>query len=306
MFVLLTNWLANTFLVAGVVLPYIPQARIILEQSDASGWNVLVSLMLIASSLLRCFFWYCKRFDDTLLVQAVISIATQLAMTWVVVFVGRRRGSARGSLVRKHTLLGSLCGGDGGPGTSFDAAALFRGFWRWTDMLSYVIVVAAFTCLLCVTTYLFKGSAIFTEGIGMLALGVEAFVPVPQALQNQIKRSTAGLSVILILCWAAGDMFKTVVFVARGAPLQFLLCGLFQLGVDALLFLQVFVLFPTAAHPASATSLIRLAGEATNFSGAVPVTGPAGRFHAGYSAVDRDRDGTSSSLLEGDISPLSD
>jgi hypothetical protein len=66
------------------------------------------------------------------------------------------------------------------------------------------------------------------------------------------------------------------------------------------------VLFPTAAHPASATSLIRLAGDATNFGGAVPVTGPAGRFHAGYSAVDRDRDGTSSSLLEGDISPLSD
>jgi solute carrier family 66, member 2 len=272
---MLLGLLADGFLILGVVLPYVFQARIILGKGDVGGWSVLTSFLLLTSSLLRCFFWYCKRFDGVLLVQALCSIATQLAMTWIVVHVGNKHasGGSRGILVRRHTLLSSLFSSDSDHHDGVPVAVRFhlnlgaavRGFWRWTDFRSYVIAIAAFTLVLCVTTTLFSNSAIYREGLGVAALGIEALVPVPQAWQNQVTRSTAGLSAVLVLCWAAGDLFKTILFTARSEPLQFLLCGFFQLSVDILLFVQLFVLFPADGKGSTA--------------------GPGGRFDADYRAI---------------------
>lgn len=43
----------------------------------------------------------------------------------------------------------------------------------------------------------------------------------------------------LVFAWFAGDIFKTAFFLFRRAPLQFVLCGLIQLVVDAAVALQM-------------------------------------------------------------------
>jgi hypothetical protein len=48
-------------------------------------------------------------------------------------------------------------------------------------------------------------------------------------------------SISLILNWTAGDVFKTYYFLSTGAPFQFVLCGLVQLAVDALIVVQMWV-----------------------------------------------------------------
>jgi hypothetical protein len=39
--------------------------------------------------------------------------------------------------------------------------------------------------------------------------------------------------------WTCGDIFKTVYFIARSAPVQFWICGMLQIGIDISIFIQV-------------------------------------------------------------------
>lgn len=45
----------------------------------------------------------------------------------------------------------------------------------------------------------------------------------------------------LVGAWAAGDALKTVLFIARKSPIQFLACGIVQLLVDFGIFYQMLI-----------------------------------------------------------------
>ena len=231
MLVTFVNRFLDACLVAGVVWPFIPQGHLMYATKDASGWNTLTSLLLIVSSTLRVFFYYCRAFDEVFLFQALFCIVTQLAMTYIVVRVTQKRAAAasHGALShRSHTLWN---------------AGLSR-FWRWTDAQSYFLAVGLLAAAVYAVSLLCWRSALYREALGTLALGIEAFVPVPQAWQNASRRSTVGLSAVLIICWAFGDAFKTTLAIARSVPVQFILCGSFQLAMDAVLLWQIYVLYP--------------------------------------------------------------
>lgn len=55
-------------------------------------------------------------------------------------------------------------------------------------------------------------------------------------------------SVCMVCLWACGDSFKTSYFVARGSPAQFVLCGVLQLFIDALIFAQIALYSQSAAN----------------------------------------------------------
>lgn len=42
----------------------------------------------------------------------------------------------------------------------------------------------------------------------------------------------------MVLMWTSGDIFKTIYFILENAPLQFLMCGLLQIGLDLAILLQ--------------------------------------------------------------------
>ena len=47
-------------------------------------------------------------------------------------------------------------------------------------------------------------------------------------------------SVAMVAMWTSGDLFKTVYFIIRDAPVQFAVCGVLQVAVDIAILLQVF------------------------------------------------------------------
>lgn len=75
--------------------------------------------------------------------------------------------------------------------------------------------------------------------VGYLALGVESLLVVPQILRNARRRSTAGLSIILIVSWGVGDIIKVVYFAYKKQELPFILCGIFQTVTDIVVVAQV-------------------------------------------------------------------
>lgn len=52
----------------------------------------------------------------------------------------------------------------------------------------------------------------------------------PQFLRNFNNKSTQGMSIVMVVFWTIGDMFKTGYFVARSAPTQFWICGTLQVS----------------------------------------------------------------------------
>eukprot|EP01117_Protostelium_nocturnum_P012307 TRINITY_DN452_c0_g2_i3.p1 TRINITY_DN452_c0_g2~~TRINITY_DN452_c0_g2_i3.p1 ORF type:complete len:155 (-),score=38.71 TRINITY_DN452_c0_g2_i3:125-589(-) len=114
-------------------------------------------------------------------------------------------------------------------------------FWSWDDFSSYLAFLGLFASTLLLLSGVFgMGSSFYWEVLGTIALATESILGVPQMINNQKTKSTKGLSLELIGSWLLGDVFKTVYFVAKGSPFQFLLCGTIQVVVDIIICVQIY------------------------------------------------------------------
>ncbi|KAK7194346.1 PQ loop repeat [Novymonas esmeraldas] len=105
---------------------------------------------------------------------------------------------------------------------------------------SYVVtaaVVLATVLLYYVSIGRVWGSA--AEVVGYTALGIEALLVLPQILRNARRRSTEGLTMLLILTWVGGDVVKVIYFVYAEQALAFIVCGAFQIGLDVVVVAQL-------------------------------------------------------------------
>ena len=82
-------------------------------------------------------------------------------------------------------------------------------------------------------------NVLFVETTGYASLLTEALLAVPQLLKNYVNKSTVGMSYLMVLLWAGGDLFKTVYFLVKQVPLQFVVCGVIQVTIDMLIMAQV-------------------------------------------------------------------
>jgi hypothetical protein len=222
--------LVDLIVVSGVVWPWYDQARILLKSRDTSKFSKLTPLILLVSATLRIFYWIGARYGTPLLIQAVASIMTQLAMLWVVVKVenGPQRGGPGVTMAPRRRVERSFL--------DFRAA----DFWKWTDWESFLLFELCLVVVAMTVTGVFHPASWYTSALGTLSLGIEAMLPLPQAVENH-KQKKNGLSLVVLGSWVAGDAFKTAYAFFRGEALPFILCGSFQLLVDFFLVSQTLV-----------------------------------------------------------------
>jgi uncharacterized protein with PQ loop repeat len=79
----------------------------------------------------------------------------------------------------------------------------------------------------------------YIEALGFLSAGIEACLGLPQIVANFKNKNTDTVSFFMLITWAFGDSFKTLYFFKTLAPLQLLLCGLFQITMDLVLLGQL-------------------------------------------------------------------
>uniref|UniRef100_A0A131XS04 Solute carrier family 66 member 2 n=1 Tax=Ixodes ricinus TaxID=34613 RepID=A0A131XS04_IXORI len=232
----LVSWGASTAIIFGGVVPYVPQYREIRRTNNADGFSPFVCLALLVANTLRILFWFGHPFELPLLAQSLVMTACMLAMLKLCVHTRSQ------SLVLpqpSHTFTdGVSCQRSPLPaGTLWEHP--WRQFWAWTDFLSYLEFMASFALCTGALLYLFLDCAPLVEALGFLALLTEALLGLPQFWRNLRNRSTRGMSNQMVLLWTLGDVFKTVYFVARSAPMQFWVCGGLQVALDVAILLQV-------------------------------------------------------------------
>ncbi|VDO82488.1 unnamed protein product [Soboliphyme baturini] len=123
----------------------------------------------------------------------------------------------------------------------FSAGADLNYFWQWTDMTSFIIATCAIFIFFAAVTLCFAEVELYTELIGTVALLLEANLGTPQIWHNYRRKSTVGLSYRMTLLWLVSDILKTIYFFMRYSPLQFKLCGFFQIFLDVILLSQIFI-----------------------------------------------------------------
>jgi solute carrier family 66, member 2 len=126
-------------------------------------------------------------------------------------------------------------------GSNYRLMSWVSSFWKWESYTPYVttcmiLVVMLAAAQLAGIPQLWPG---YESILGYTALGIEATVPVPQAYNNWLRKSTSGMSFFMLLGWFGGDAFKTSYFVRTGAALPFLVCAVIQLSIDVFIGLQM-------------------------------------------------------------------
>ena len=79
--------------------------------------------------------------------------------------------------------------------------------------------------------------------VGLLGLGIEATLPIPQFLSNYRHKSVAGFRPSVIISWLLGDIFKCSYFFLGNANVtwQFKACAIIQISFDLGIAVQFFV-----------------------------------------------------------------
>ncbi|BES88462.1 PQ loop repeat [Nesidiocoris tenuis] len=216
------QWASSTVMIFGGVAPFIPQYREIKKKNDAEGFSLFVCLVLLIANTLRILFWFGKRYELPLLAQSVIMNVMMLLMIHLCVKVKNRTQIIRGP-DRVFT--------------DFD----WKYFWAWTDFQSYVDFILVVSLVMSLLTFLLLDFIIYIEILGFLALFTEAMLAVPQLLRNFKQKSTEGMSILMVLMWTVGDIFKTTYFILRETPAQFYLCSTLQVLIDITILGQVVI-----------------------------------------------------------------
>ncbi|KAK5646604.1 hypothetical protein RI129_005068 [Pyrocoelia pectoralis] len=238
------GWISAGGMIIGGVIPYIPQYRQIKRSHDAEGFSLHVCLALLIANTLRILFWFGKHFEYPLLIQSLIMNVMMFTMIHLCVRVKNKNQllQARQRIfTAKPTEVVRLLRSK--PPRSSHTICDFdpKFFWNWSDFQSYLDCMLVFTILTSLLMYLLIDQSLFVELVGFLAVFTEAMLGTPQLIKNFQHKSTEGMSISMVIMWTCGDIFKTLYFLFREAPLQFWVCGSIQVAVDVLILIQVYV-----------------------------------------------------------------
>jgi len=216
------SWIASGAMIFGGAVPYVPQYRDIKKTDNADGFSTHVCLVLTIANILRIMFWFGKHFETPLLIQSFVMIGTMMVMLNLCIKTkfSNKDGHTH---VTKHTFM------------ELD----INYFWKWTRFVDYAQATVVFTVFCGYVTWLLIDIDIFVETLGFAAVFIEAMLGTPQFLKNYQNKSTQGMSLQMVLMWTSGDLFKTGYFLLKDAPVQFIICGCLQVGVDAAILSQV-------------------------------------------------------------------
>ncbi|CAH8672680.1 unnamed protein product [Schistosoma rodhaini] len=229
---LLYNFFSLLYIFGGAV-PYIPQYLKIRKTQSIKGFSSFVCFILLISNILRILFWFVQPFPTSLLFQSFIMIATMLILLRTITQLsGIKRSPSMPctiSIRKAETESWNI--------NQFKDI-WFRNFWKWTHFSNYLLFLCLFTLISGLCTYLLSSSQIYVQLLGFTALFIESMLGLPQFTKNFYNKSIVGMSISMVLMWTSGDVFKTIYFILENAPLQFLMCGLLQIGLDLAILLQ--------------------------------------------------------------------
>ncbi|KAM0813514.1 hypothetical protein AB5N19_13508 [Seiridium cardinale] len=251
----LAGYAAPVFLITSPIISYTDQALSMHRKRSSAGFSLDIPLIMLVACIFRVFYWFGAKYDKALLFQAFTNIFMQLILL---------------KIALDHRPLSSSRGGDAGlpfAGAQDGLWGIRRpySFWQWRSPKPYVPPVPfpekhtadldesywQFLLYLFITLTVLElivapmGSlyATYWGLLGIIGLGVEATLPLPQLIANFRSKSCKGFRVSLLASWIVGDALKMYWFFTSTTeiPWAFKICGMFQAACDLGLGIQYLI-----------------------------------------------------------------
>ncbi len=207
-----------------VILPsvgYIHQYYKIMTLKKTEGFSKFISFILIMSFIIRIFFWVGKRFELTILLNAIFGIFVQLLLLRICLKYDLNIHKNEKNIFKRVFNL--------------------KSFWNWPcfiDYLIFLIIISSFIAL--ISFIIGYDNEPYVFALGVLTSLIESFLDVPQIYELYISKDPFTISYLLVFEWICGDIFKIGYFFFRDTPIQLILCAIFQLTSDIILIGQIF------------------------------------------------------------------
>ena len=207
-----------------VILPsvgYIHQYYKIMTLKKTEGFSKFISFILIMSFIIRIFFWVGKRFELTILLNAIFGIFVQLLLLRICLKYDLNIHKNEKNIFKRIFNL--------------------KSFWNWPcfiDYLIFLIIISSFIAL--ISFIIGYDNEPYVFALGVLTSLIESFLDVPQIYELYISKDPFTISYLLVFGWICGDIFKVGYFFFRDTPIQLILCAIFQLTSDIILIGQIF------------------------------------------------------------------
>ena len=209
---------------------YFFQAMKFKQTKSTKGFAKFLCFLLLIANILRCIFWLGKRFNLTLLFQAIVVIMSQIYLIHVyfqyqdeLPFKSENKPLCEYLLNWKETL---------NP----------YHIWNWSDEIEYYKFSFFFFLINLLICFLFGFDNItFFDIIGTISVSCETFIELPQIKENCVTKNTQNLSGTMVLMWLLGDMFKTWYNFVYKSPWQMIIGGIIMNCEDIVLNTQVII-----------------------------------------------------------------
>ena len=215
------NFLCDVGFVILSSVGYIHQYYKIMTLKKTEGFSKFISFILIMSFIIRIFFWVGKRFEITILLNAIFGIVVQLLLLRICL---------------KYDLSIKL-----NEKNIFKRILNLKQFWNWPCFIDYLIFLIIISSLIAIISLIIgydNEPYIFTLGVHTSL--IESFLDVPQIYELYKSKNPFTISYLLVFGWICGDIFKVGYFFFRDTPIQLILCAIFQLTTDIILIMQIF------------------------------------------------------------------
>ncbi|KAF1830192.1 PQ loop repeat protein [Decorospora gaudefroyi] len=234
--------IAPIFIATSPITSYGDQIYSMHRSRSSAGFSLDIPLIMLLASILKTFYWFGAHYSTSLLTQALLMILVHLLLLHV-----------------------ALTHRPPPPHLPFQHATRPYDFWQWRAPRPYWSFISYFTGALLVMHVLLSSTRIFipyTDLLGMVALTIEATLPLPQLRANWKRKGCKGFRPSVIVNWVIGDTFKMWFFFASSSgqvPWAFKACGIFQAACDLGLAGQYLVWGdgPPGVHPADREKELR-------------------------------------------------
>ncbi|ETS80540.1 hypothetical protein PFICI_08069 [Pestalotiopsis fici W106-1] len=223
----LAGFAAPIFLISSPIISYTDQAMSMHKKRSSAGFSLDIPLIMLVACIFRVFYWFGAKYDNALLIQAFVNIFMQVILLKIALDT-RPPPSTRG----------------GDAGLPFSGAKEGFGFkrpynfWQWRSPKPYwqflLYLFITLTVLELIVAPMDSLYPTYWSFLGIIGLGVEATLPLPQLLANYRSKSSRGFRVSLLASWILGDALKMYWFFTSTTeiPWSFKICGMFQAACD--------------------------------------------------------------------------
>ena len=209
---------------------YFFQALKFKKTKSTKGFAKFLCFLLLIANILRCIFWLGKRFNITLLFQAIVVIISQIYLIHVYFqFQDELPFNADNKPLCEYLL-------------NWKETLNPYNIWNWTNEIEYYKFIFIFIIIMIILSISIGFSNLkFFDIIGTLSVSFETFIELPQIKENCLTKNIKNLSGAMVFLWFIGDLFKTWYNLLFESPLQMILGGLVMNCEDIILSTQVLI-----------------------------------------------------------------